>query len=46
MSRAAAGKFFYLCLVCGLGFSIATGLLVSSIMFWKLKAFWKNPVQA
>ena len=43
MSRAAAGKFLYLCLVCGLDLSIATGLLVSSIMFWKLKAFSKNP---
>ncbi len=39
MSRAAAGKFFYLCLVCGLDFSIATALLVSSMMFWRLKAF-------
>jgi len=46
MSRAAAGKFLYLCLVCGLDLSIATGLLVSSIMFWKLKAFSKNPVAA
>jgi hypothetical protein len=39
MSRAAAGKFFYLCLVCGLDLSIATGLLVSSMLFWRLKAF-------
>ena len=43
MSRAASGKFVYLCLVCGLDLSIATGLLVSSIMFWKLKAFSKAP---
>jgi hypothetical protein len=43
MSRAAAGKFLYLCLVCGLDFSIATGLLVSSILFWKMKAFSKAP---
>jgi len=39
MSRAAAGKFFYLCLVCGLDLSIATGLLVSSMLFWRLRAF-------
>jgi len=39
MSRAAAGDFLYLCIVCGLDFSIATGLLGSSLMFWKLKAF-------
>jgi len=39
MSRAAAGKFLYLCLVCGLDLSIATALLVSSMMFWRLKAF-------
>jgi hypothetical protein len=43
MSRAAAGKFLYLCLVCGLDLSIATGLLVSSILFWTMKAFSKNP---
>mgnify|MGYP001818788298 CR=1 FL=1 len=43
MSRAATGKFVYLCLVCGLDLSIATGLLVSSIMFWKLKAFSQRP---
>jgi len=42
MSRAAAGKFLYLCIVCGLDLSIATGLLVSSIMFWRLKAFSKQ----
>ena len=41
MSRAAAGKYLYLCLVCGLDLSICTALLVSSIMFWKLKAFSK-----
>ena len=46
MSRAAAGDFLYLCIVCGLDFSIATALLGSSLMFWKLKAFWKNPVHA
>jgi len=39
MSRAAAGKYFYVCLVCALDLSICTGLLVSSMMFWKLKAF-------
>jgi len=43
MSRAAAGDFLYLCIVCGLNFSIATGLLVSSIMFWRLKAFSQQP---
>lgn len=43
MSRAAAGDFFYLCLVCGLDFSIATGLLVSSFKFWKLRAFSRQP---
>jgi hypothetical protein len=41
MSRAAAGKYLYLCLVCALDLSICTALLVSSIMFWKLKAFSK-----
>jgi hypothetical protein len=46
MSRAAAGKFLYLCLVSGLDLSIATALLVSSIMFWKLKAFSKEPALA
>ncbi len=39
MSRAAAGRYLYLCLVCALDLSICTGLLVSSIMFWKMKAF-------
>ena len=39
MSRAAEGKFLYLCLVCILDLSISTGLLVSGVMFWKLKAF-------
>ena len=42
MSRAAAGKYLYLCLVCALDLSICTGLLVSSSMFWKLKAFSKE----
>jgi hypothetical protein len=41
MSRAASGKFLYLCLVCGLDLSIATALLVSSMMFWRMKAFSK-----
>ncbi len=39
MSRAAAGKFGFLCLVCGLDLSICVALLTSSITFWKLKAF-------
>ncbi len=39
MSRSAAGKYLYLCIVCALDLSICTGLLVSSMMFWKLKAF-------
>ncbi len=39
MSRAAAGKFFYLNLVCGLDFSIGTALLVSGMKFWTMKAF-------
>jgi hypothetical protein len=39
MSRAAAGKFGYLCGVAALDLSIATALLTSSIMFWKMKAF-------
>lgn len=39
MSRAAAGKYFFVCLVCALDVSICTGLLVSSMMFWRLKAF-------
>jgi len=44
MSRAASGNFFYLCLVCGLDLSIATGLLVSSIKFWTMKAFLRQPL--
>lgn len=39
MSRAAAGKFGYLCGVAVLDLSIATALLTSSFMFWKLQAF-------
>ena len=39
MSRSAAGKYLYLCIVCALDLSICTGLLVSSMMFWRLKAF-------
>jgi len=39
MSRVAAGKFGYLCGVAALDLSIATALLTSSIMYWKMKAF-------
>ena len=39
MSRAAAGNFGYLCGVAALDLSIATALLTSSLVFWKLKAF-------
>ena len=39
MSRAAAGKFGYLCGVAALDLSIATALLTSSVKFWKMKAF-------
>ena len=39
MSRAAAGKFTFLCLVGALDISLACALLSSSIVFWKLKAF-------
>ena len=39
MSRAAAGKFGFLCFVCALDFSICVALLTSSIKFWQLKAF-------
>lgn len=44
MSRAAAGKPLYLCIVSALDLSICTGLLVSSILFWKLNAFSKERV--
>ena len=39
MTRAAAGKFTFLCLVGALDLSLACALLSSSIVFWKLKAF-------
>lgn len=39
MSRAAAGNFGYLCGVAALDLSIATALLTSSLLFWKMKAF-------
>jgi hypothetical protein len=39
MSRAAAGNFGYLCGVAALDLSIATALLTSSLVFWKMKAF-------
>ena len=39
MSRAAAGNFTYLCGVAALDLSIATALLTSSLLFWKMKAF-------
>jgi hypothetical protein len=39
MSRAAAGTYLYVCIVCALDLSICTGLLVSSMLFWRLKAF-------
>jgi len=39
MSRAAAGNFSYLCFVAALDLSIATALLTSSLVFWKMRAF-------
>jgi hypothetical protein len=39
MSRMAAGKFGYLCGVAALDLSIATALLTSSFVFWKMRAF-------
>lgn len=39
MSRMAAGKFGYLCAVAALDLSIATALLTSSLVFWKMRAF-------
>jgi hypothetical protein len=39
MSRAAAGNFTMLCLLGALDLSIACALLLSSIVFWKRKAF-------
>ena len=39
MSRAAAGNYTFLCLVGALDLSLASALLSSSIVFWKLKAF-------
>jgi hypothetical protein len=39
MSRAAAGNFGYLCFVAALDLSIATALLTSSMVFWKMRAF-------
>ena len=39
MSRAAAGKYTYLCLVGALDLSISFALLTSSIVFLQLKAF-------
>ena len=39
MSRMAAGNFGYLCGVAALDLSIATALLTSSFIFWKMRAF-------
>ena len=39
MSRMAAGEFGYLCGVAALDLSIATALLTSSLVFWKMSAF-------
>ena len=39
MSRAAAGKFTYLCIVGALDLSIAFALLTSSLVFLQLRAF-------
>jgi len=39
MSRLAAGKFGWMCLVAGLDLSIGTALLLSGLLFWKLRAF-------
>ena len=45
MSRMAAGKFGYLCGVAAVDLSIATALLTSSLVFWKMKAFSSSQVQ-
>ncbi len=39
MSRAAAGKFGYLCFVGGMDLTISIALLTSSLIFWQMKAF-------
>ena len=44
MSRAAAGKYAYLCLVGALDLSISFALLTSSIVFLQLRAF--RPLEA
>lgn len=39
MSRAAAGKYTFLCLVGALDLSISFALLTSSVVFWQLRTF-------